>query len=269
MEAAKPAPDRWRLLSRWLGVSVATMLLAEELIEPEEARQAGVISGRFGPDGWDAESAREPGPFFDQERAMIARAQEGGQLSEPESADLRRVLEDVELKALAKGTGGWRAATFRKDLPNDATAATIARAAVIITAAGIPEQLLTDAELLTSELVTNSIRHGPDDAEVVNLQVSLDRDVLRVEVSDDSPRAATPRAPDERGGWGLARARVPMGRRTFRREERHLVRDRPSAPRRPKRLTGSSRYRVRLIKRSSAGAEAAVALHRIRRGPPP
>ena len=37
MEAAKPAPDRWRTIARWLGESMTAMLLAEELIDQEEA----------------------------------------------------------------------------------------------------------------------------------------------------------------------------------------------------------------------------------------
>ena len=46
MEAAKPAPDRWRLIARWLGVSIATMLLAEELIDASEAAAADTVSHR-------------------------------------------------------------------------------------------------------------------------------------------------------------------------------------------------------------------------------
>ena len=40
MEAAKPAPDRWRTIARWLGISMTAMLLAEELIDRQEAVEA-------------------------------------------------------------------------------------------------------------------------------------------------------------------------------------------------------------------------------------
>src|SRR5689334_11511459 len=35
LEAAKPSPDRWRLLSHWLGISVTALLLAEDLVSEE------------------------------------------------------------------------------------------------------------------------------------------------------------------------------------------------------------------------------------------
>ena len=40
MEAAKPAPDRWRTIARWLGISMTAMLLAEELLDQQEAVEA-------------------------------------------------------------------------------------------------------------------------------------------------------------------------------------------------------------------------------------
>lgn len=203
MEAAKPAPDRWRLLSRWLGVSVATMLLAEDLVEADEARQADVISGRFGSEGWDEKSARERGDYFDQERSMIARAAAQGRLNDSEAADLMEVLDRVELRSVTARMPARRSAEFRKDLPSDRSAPGLARAALLVAAAGVPEQQLLDAELLTSELVVNSVQHGPTDAEVVTLRISVDRTVLRVEVGDSASRAARPRTPDENGGWGL------------------------------------------------------------------
>jgi transcriptional regulator with XRE-family HTH domain len=48
MEAAKPSPDRWRLISRWLGVSVTTMLLADQLISAEDASASSVAEAHFG-----------------------------------------------------------------------------------------------------------------------------------------------------------------------------------------------------------------------------
>jgi transcriptional regulator with XRE-family HTH domain/anti-sigma regulatory factor (Ser/Thr protein kinase) len=202
MEAAKPAPDRWRLISRWLGVSVATLLLADDLVQADEARSAEVISARFGPQGWDSESAREEGTWFDQERSLIAKAEEGGRLSGTEAAGLTQMLDKVELRALARGTNGWRSAELEKDLPVDGSTPALGRAAVLVAAAGIPEQSLLDAELLTSEILTNSVRHGPLDAEQITLRISVGKRMLRVEVVDGGPRRARQRPPDQ-GGWGL------------------------------------------------------------------
>src|SRR6188508_3845471 len=48
MEAAKPAPDRWRLIASWLGVSVTTMLLAEDLVSEDEAAVGEIVAFDFG-----------------------------------------------------------------------------------------------------------------------------------------------------------------------------------------------------------------------------
>src|SRR5918992_614469 len=155
MEAAKPAPDRWRLISRWLGVSVATMLLADDLVDEDEARQAEVITGRFGPTGWDDEGARERGEFFEQERALIERARGEGRLDHGDAGKLRQPLGRLQTRMTERGTPGWRAAEFRRELPADGHAPALARAAVLVARAGAPEQTLLDAELLASDLVTN------------------------------------------------------------------------------------------------------------------
>jgi transcriptional regulator with XRE-family HTH domain len=203
LEAAKPAPDRWRLISRWLGVSVATLLLADDLVQADEARSAEVIAARFGPQGWDSESAREEGTWFDQERSLIARAEGEGRLTDQEAAGLTELLDQVQLRALARGTSGWRSAEFEKDLPVDPSAPALGRAAILVAAAGIPEQILLDAELLTSELISNSVRHGPPDADLLSLRISVVAQMLRVEVADGGSGPARQRPPEQAAGWGL------------------------------------------------------------------
>src|SRR5574342_282182 len=47
LEAARPAPDRWRLVARWLGVSMSTLLLAEGLITEEEAESSTAAADRY------------------------------------------------------------------------------------------------------------------------------------------------------------------------------------------------------------------------------
>ncbi len=70
----------------------------------------------------------------------------------------------------------------------------------------IPRRILDDAVLLTSELVTNAVRHAgraPEDP--IELTVSLDSRVVRISVRDRGPGfdpEAVRRRSDE-GGWGL------------------------------------------------------------------
>jgi anti-sigma regulatory factor (Ser/Thr protein kinase) len=71
----------------------------------------------------------------------------------------------------------------------------------------VPDALLDDAGLLVSELVTNSVRHGRAGADaVVGLRLGLDRDRVRVEVSDAGPGfdpTSVEGAGDDAGGYGL------------------------------------------------------------------
>jgi transcriptional regulator with XRE-family HTH domain len=191
MEAARPAPDRWRLISRWLGVSVVTMLLADELVAEEEAREGDVIRGRFGATGWDEEGALEPGEFFEQERALIERTRGEGRVTGLEAERLQELLERVRSRTAERVGSRWRAADFRRELPVDRTAPALARAAVLAASAGVPEELVLDAEVMTSDLVTNSVRFGPLDGDAVTLRIALDGRVLRVEVGEKASRRST------------------------------------------------------------------------------
>jgi serine/threonine-protein kinase RsbW len=72
--------------------------------------------------------------------------------------------------------------------------------------AQVPDDVLDDAQLLVSELVTNSVRHAPltpDAAIAVSVEV-LD-DFVRVEVEDPGDVAIRPVTPDREhgGGFGL------------------------------------------------------------------
>ncbi len=206
MEAAKPAPDRWRLISRWLGISVATMLLAEELIDDEEATSAAEVSERLARGGvsWDDEGHGQPGSFFQHERSMIRREEASGRISESESTRLTDMLDRVEGATHDSRTSAWRRSSMHKELPRDETAPALARAAVAVTAAGLPGPLLDEAVLLTSELVTNAVQHSATAADSVVLEVSVDTGVLRVTVADGGSGRIRPRTPDAEGGWGLA-----------------------------------------------------------------
>lgn len=205
MEAAKPAPDRWRLLSRWLGISVATMLLAEELIDEEEAASALTVRDRSAGKGaeWDVESEVQPGNFFQQERSLIQGAVATGSISEAEATRLTDTLLRVQEASATQRTSGWRAGSMRKELARNGAAPALARAAVAVTAAGLPLARSEEALLMTSELVTNAVQHATA-GDFIVLEASVDRDMLRVSVADGGSGRIRPRSPDGDGGWGLA-----------------------------------------------------------------
>jgi transcriptional regulator with XRE-family HTH domain len=194
MEAAKPSPDRWRLIARWLGVSISTMLLAEDLIDAGDAGAADDIAGRSagsGEQGWDDLAASVTGDFFEQERATIARQTRRGVVTDAESERLTASLLQLQAN-MQPSPDQLPPGTFRKELVGDSRAPELARAALLVTAAGIPDTILDDAELLTSGLVTSSVERangGP-----VWLAITLHPDVLRVEVADGS--VASDRRPD-------------------------------------------------------------------------
>jgi anti-sigma regulatory factor (Ser/Thr protein kinase) len=93
-------------------------------------------------------------------------------------------------------------------LPIGPAAAATARATLTRWLAGhLPGEVLEDARLLASELVTNSVGHAdlPDEASL-RLAVQLRDGALRVEVRDPGKNGAVaPREPDRErgGGFGL------------------------------------------------------------------
>jgi transcriptional regulator with XRE-family HTH domain len=206
MEAAKPSPDRWRLISRWLGVSVATMLLAEGLIDTDEAESAGAITDRFASRGidWDAEGGREQGDYFIQETALIDRHSAEGNLTEAEARGMRAVIDRLEGGAPTRSTTGTRSASFRKELARSVEAPGMARDAMRVTAAGIPPATLEDALLLVDELVTNAVRHPPRTVSSMLLEIWVGPHAIRASVAVAGTRPVRPLTPTPSGGWGLA-----------------------------------------------------------------
>lgn len=68
---------------------------------------------------------------------------------------------------------------------------------------GVPDQTRESAQLVSSELVTNALRHGEG---AIELRLSLLGQFLRIEVVDqgkDQAPAVRHEMPDESGGWGL------------------------------------------------------------------
>ena len=82
----------------------------------------------------------------------------------------------------------------------------LARAAVIAVGSGLPKPVVSDAELLTSEVVSNVIHHANRDPPATMI-VRVERvDSVKVEVVDQEPvfEANTRQSgPGSDAGWGL------------------------------------------------------------------
>ena len=90
-------------------------------------------------------------------------------------------------------------------LPLDARAPGAARIVVASLRGRVPASVLDTAQLLVTELVTNSVRHsGASAAARVVVRVRLTDSMLRLEVSDPGcDGAIAPRAPDLQAGGGF------------------------------------------------------------------
>ena len=204
LEAARPAPDRWRTIAKWLGLSVSAMLHAAELIDEQEALDAAGIAGAAGltGDSWDDRSGdATEGDFFSQERMMIAEQSRSGNISSDEAAALRRALARLQAATAGDAPAGWHGGEFSRRLVSGPLAPGLARAALLATAVGIPTEALDDGTLLISELVTNSVEHSR--SAWVDVEISLTADRLRIAVADADTHPIRPRTPGPDGGWGL------------------------------------------------------------------
>jgi serine/threonine-protein kinase RsbW len=138
--------------------------------------------------------------YRDQE-AAIARLMDETQALRDENADLLDQLETAR-NPLAADVYERLEAVLRPD----PAAPAAARAALTRWLSGhVPVEVLEDARLLASELITNSLRHPelPDDA-ALRLAVQLREGALRIEVRDPgSTGRIAPREPDREGGYGL------------------------------------------------------------------
>lgn len=212
MEAAKPAPDRWRLIASWLGIT--TMLLADELVSADESAFGGLAGAFGGVAGADLASfgrdqdlpgALRSGDFFAQARWLIENGSRSGEITAEQAAALASVLERVERESQLATTEGWAPAELRRTLPAATDSPRSARDALAFVAQDIPPEALDTARLLISELVGNSVRHGPRGPRAtIEIAIQVGRKRLRVDVADRSATPARPKPPSDEGGYGLA-----------------------------------------------------------------
>jgi anti-sigma regulatory factor (Ser/Thr protein kinase) len=141
--------------------------------------------------------------YRDQETA-IARLMTEAQTLRDENADLRAQLEAARRPfVVADGIDRLEAT-----LPVGPAAPATARAALTRWLSGhVPIEVLENARLLASELITNSLGHAAiAEAASIRLAVQLRGGALRVEVRDPGTTGAVaPREPDRvrGGGFGL------------------------------------------------------------------
>src|SRR5262245_48743269 len=144
LEAAKPAPDRWRLIARWLGVSVTTMLLAEDLLTDEEAARSELVEFDFARTGrdWDTVGASKSGDFFAQAQSRLEDGVASGDITAEQAAALNVLFDRIGAQSSRQATGAWEAAELRKVFPADESAPTHARQAMSVVGVGLPAESL-------------------------------------------------------------------------------------------------------------------------------
>jgi serine/threonine-protein kinase RsbW len=94
----------------------------------------------------------------------------------------------------------------RREIPNGPHAATEARRLVAAISNRVPAEVLDDARLVLSELVTNSYKHaGTPEGAPIEVALDLSESRLRMEVTDRSIFDPTPETPEElrSAKWGL------------------------------------------------------------------
>jgi transcriptional regulator with XRE-family HTH domain/anti-sigma regulatory factor (Ser/Thr protein kinase) len=203
MEAAKPQPDRWRLISRWLGVSVATMLLADELDEdPESASRASAAFDRAGLAWEDALSSADD--FFHAAQALIQDGVEKGHLSSEHAEELTAMFGRIQAEHGGEASESWAPARLYKELNANTHAPRAAREALAFVAGDLPTDVHAVAQLLVSELVTNSVKYGQQRNGKIGVLIDVARERIRVDVTDVGRAAPEIITPSESGGYGLA-----------------------------------------------------------------
>ncbi len=89
-------------------------------------------------------------------------------------------------------------------LPADPNAPAAARKTITDALGDVPARTLGVAQLIVSELVTNSVCHAPGTS-LIGLHVAASAEHIRIEVSDEGPGfdPEVVRSPNAPVGWGL------------------------------------------------------------------
>ena len=111
---------------------------------------------------------------------------------------------DSQIQYGSRSGGTENAGTLARRFPPDASSVGSARRAIDELANLVEPAVLADLRLLVSELMANSVEHGP--GETIRLSVSISNDRVRAEVQDGgrgfTPAASRP-AVDAPSGRGL------------------------------------------------------------------
>jgi anti-sigma regulatory factor (Ser/Thr protein kinase) len=138
--------------------------------------------------------------------AAVATLRGGAAALKAENAELRAAAAGVRAGAGVSGRAD-AAEAFEVSVLLDVRAPGAARSVVASLRGRVPESVLETAQLVVSELVTNSVRHcGASDGASVIVRVRLTDSIVRLEVSDPGCAGViAPRAPDLEvgGGFGL------------------------------------------------------------------
>ena len=204
LEASKPSPDRWRLIASWLGVSVTTMLIANDMVTESEAAVSDSLGGGGFASGHAAGAST--GDFFSEAHTLLGGATAGGSISPSQAQQFAALLARLEGDSVAGETAQpWQPAELRRLLPATDAAPHAARQAIAFVSSGIASETMEVARLLTSELVSNSVRHaGMSPTDTIGLLVQVTRSTVHVEVSDASgDKKPVLTEPSASGGRGL------------------------------------------------------------------
>lgn len=140
--------------------------------------------------------------------SMLTR---GARALKAENVDLR--AENARLRGHRHDERGEGAELAEVAIPLDVRAPGAARTVVVRCLADhVASAVLGDAQLLVSELVTNSVRHsGAPEGDDVVVRVRLWRDMCRLEVEDHGRDGViAPRPPDRAAGSGMGLNLVQM-----------------------------------------------------------
>jgi anti-sigma regulatory factor (Ser/Thr protein kinase) len=139
-----------------------------------------------------------------QAHDLIEEGAEKGFVTTDHAEELLSIFRRIEHERLGVESQQWEPTRLAKELRADTRAPKAARDAVGFAASDLTTESLQDAQLLISELVANSVVHGsPNKNTRVGIVIDVDRQRLRVEVTDAGEHAPQLSQPHDTGGYGL------------------------------------------------------------------